>query len=183
MDASVLIAVLAVAVSVGSFVVSIWATRISKRTLEYAAGVQRDAERREFERVRTDLLNQIADIRALLDLTRLEIRTLQANFSAEPPAVQALMGNFTGLFTEYLPKLETALRGAEECWLKVARWEETKTHKELMEAKAILYRSLQDDRSAHDSGMYLVTRFSIHLDEARQRVLSTQRAVRPEIAT
>lgn len=172
MDTSIVIAIIAVAVSIGSFAVSVWATRISKKSLEHATSVQAGIDRREFDRVRAELLNQIADCRAVLDRTRIEIGTLQANFLAEPTAVQSLMANYTGLFSEYLPNVESALRGTDELWREVAQWEPAKSHNELMDARAVLYRSLQDDKSAYENGMYLVSRFTAQLEVARQRVLS-----------
>ena len=173
MDASIIIAVVAVAVSVGSLAVSIWATRISKTSLRQATRVQEDSDRREFDRVRAELLNQISDCRAILDRTRIEIGTVQANFLAEPPAVQDLMANYTTLFSQYLPTVENALKGTDELWREVAQWEPTKSHTELMDASAVLYRSLQDDKSTHETGIYLVNRFTTQLELARHRVLGS----------
>ncbi len=171
MDTSIVIAIIAVAISIGSFAVSIWATRISKKSLDHATNVQEEADRREFDRVRAELLNSIADCRAVLDRTRIEIGTLQANFLAEPTAVQSLMANYTSLFSEYLPNVESALRGTDELWREVAQWEPAKSHKELMDARAVLYRSLQDDKSAYENGMYLVSRFTAQLEIARHRMM------------
>ena len=170
MDTSIVIAIIAVAVSIGSFAVSVWATRISKESLEHVTSVQEKTERREFDRVRAELLNQIADCRAVLDRTRIEIGTLQANFLAEPTAVQSLMANYTSLFSGCLPNVESALKGTDELWREVAQWEPTKSHKELMDARAVLYRSLQDDKSVYENGMYLVSRFAAQLEIARHRV-------------
>ena len=178
MDISIALSLIALAVSAGGLAVSLWATRISKRSLEHSQGVQKEAERREFDAVRADLLNQIADGRAVLDRTRIEIGTLRANFLAEPATVQALMVNFTGLFSEFLPKVELGIRQADELWAQVAQWDSTKSHKELMDAIAVLYRSLQDDKAAQESGMYLVNRFTVHLESARQRALEA--TMRPE---
>ena len=165
-----MISIVALIISIGSLAVTLWATRISKRSLDHAINVQERSDLKEFERARADLLNQISDSRAILDKTRIEIGTLQANFQAEPVAVQALMANYTGLFSQYLPRVEQAIRQCDELWTDVSGWSTDKGHTDLMQARAVLYRSLMDDEIVQDSAIYMVNVFKVKLELAKQQV-------------
>ena len=165
-----MISIVALIISIGSLAVTLWATRISKRSLDHAINVQERSDLKEFERARADLLNQISDSRAILDKTRIEIGTLQANFQAEPVAVQALMANYTGLFSQYLPRVEQAIRQCDELWTDVSGWSTDKGHTDLMQARAVLYRSLMDDEIVQDPAIYMVNVFKVKLELAKQQV-------------
>ena len=169
MDLPTIVSCVALIVSIGSLGVTMWATQISSRALEHAIGVQQRSEEKEFERLRTELLNQISDSRAVLDKTRIEIGTLQANFQAEPRQVQGLMANYTSLFTEYLPKVHMSIQQLDALWTEVSGWGKEKGHRELMEARAVLYRSLKDDEVVQDSGIYLANVFKAKLELAKQQ--------------
>ena len=171
MDLPTALSIVALVVSIGSLVVTAWATQLSKRSLHHAIDVQGRSDQREFERVRSELLNQISDSRSVLDKTRIEIRTLQANFQAEPPAVQAPMASYVVLFTKYLPDIEQAIRQCDELWNDVSSWSEEKSHAELMQARATLYRCLKDDEIAQESGVYLVNVFKTKLELTKQQLL------------
>ena len=168
MDIPTTISLIAVLISLGSFGVTIWATRLSKNSLNHAIAIQIAGEEKEFERLRADLLMQIADSRRLLDKTRIEIGTLKANFDVEPQPVQVLMTNYTNLFTDYLPKVEASIQQCDMLWKEVANWSREKSHRELMDAKAVLYRSLKDDEVVYDSGIYAVNVSTAKLDAAKQ---------------
>ncbi len=170
MELPIVISIIAVLISVGSFSVTIWATRIGKRSLDHAIGAQERIEEKEFERFRAELLMQIADNRRILDRTRIEIGTIKANFDAEPQPVQVLMRNYTKLFTEYLPNVEASIQQLDALWERVSGWSSDKSHKELMDAKAILYRSLKDDEVVYDSGIYMVNEFKARLEMVKDRV-------------
>ena len=83
MDLPTEISIVALLISIGSLGVTVWATKLSKKSLNHAIDIQVKGEEKEFERLRTELLMQIADSRRLLDKTRVEIGTLKADFDAE----------------------------------------------------------------------------------------------------
>jgi hypothetical protein len=170
-----ILSVIALSVSIGSLGVTVWATRISKKSLKRARDVQDRSDRREFEGIRSEILNQVSDSRAVLDKTRVEIGTLRAEFDAEPTAVQASMASYTTLFSEYLPNIERAVHQCDSLWSEVSAWNNDKSDAELMRARALLYRSLKDDESAHESGVYMVNVFKTKLELAR-RLRSTRGA-------
>ena len=85
------------------------------------------------------------------------------------------MSNYTNLFTEYLPKVEGSIRQLDSLWQDVAGWSSEKTHKELMDAKAVLYRSLKDDEVVYDSGTYMVNEFKTKLEMAKEHVTHATR--------
>ena len=175
MDIPTMISIVALIISIGGLAVTLWATRISRRSLGHAIRVQQRSDLKEFERVRAELLDQVSDSRVILDRNRIEIGTLQANFQAEPPAVQARMANYTTLFSQYLPKVERAIRQCDELWKDVLGWRSDKEHADLMEARAVLYRSLKDDEIANGSGIFLVNAFKVRLELAKYQVLVDQR--------
>jgi len=122
-----------------------------------------------------NLLAQIADGRSTLERARVEIGTLDATFRSEPVEVQRLLVNYTGLFSEHLPRIEASIRQCDELWRDVSTWDGRKRHAELMAARAILHRSLGDDRMAHETAVYLVNQFTAKLESARERVTATRR--------
>ncbi len=170
MDTSTTISLGALLVSVGSLSITIWATKLSNRSLSHAIEIQEKGEEKEFERLRIDLLMQIADDRRLLEKTRIEIGTLKAEFDAESQPTKKIMRNYINLFNEYLPRVEASIKQLDILYNDVSGWSKEKSHRELMDAKAVLYRSLKDDEVAHDCGTYLVSVFRAQLEVARQRV-------------
>jgi hypothetical protein len=170
MDTSTTISLGALLVSVGSVAITLWATRLSNRSLNHAIEIQEKGEQKEFERLRTDLLIQIVDDRRLLEKIRIEIGTLKADFDGEPQPIRMIMSNYINLFTEYLPRVETSIKQLDMLYNDVSGWSKEKSHRELMDAKAVLYRSLKDDEVVHDCGIYLVSVFKAQLEVARQSV-------------
>jgi hypothetical protein len=170
MELATTISLGALLVSIGSLSVTLWATRLSNRSLNHAIKIQEKGEEKEFERLRVELLMQIADDRRLLDKTRIEIGTLKADFDAEPQPIQVMMRNYTNLFTVYLPKIEASIKQIDMLWKDVSDWSKEKNHRELMDAKAVLYKSLKDDEVVYDAGIYMVNEFKAQLEVARQRV-------------
>lgn len=168
MDAPTVISIIALLVSIGSFGITIWATKLSEKSLDHAIRVQDKSDEREFERIRSELLMQVADRQRLLDKTRIEIGTIKAVFDSESQPVQVLLKNYTNLFTEYLPRVEATIAQLDEVWREVAGWSIERDHRELMDAKATLYRSLKDDEVVHDSGMYMLNVFKTKMDMARE---------------
>jgi hypothetical protein len=174
MDLSTGLSIIALIVAVGSFAVTIWATRISDKAFKQAIDVQTRSDEKEFERTRTDLLNQIADSRSILDKTRIEIGAVKANFDVEPPGVQSLLKNYVPLFTEYLPSIERAVKDCDALWQDVSSWTKEKGHGELMQAKATSYRTLKDDEVVQESAVYAVNVFKEKLGTAKERFRLSQ---------
>jgi hypothetical protein len=170
MDAPIVIAIIALLVSVGSLGVTVWATRLSKKSLNHAINIQIRGEEKEFDRLRTELLMQIADRRRLLDKMRIEIGTLKAEFDAEKQPVKVIMGSYTNLFSEYLPKVEASIQQLDMRWREISGWSKEKDYRELMDTKAVLYRSLKDDEVAYDSGIYMVNVFKAKMEAVKQSV-------------
>ena len=173
MDLATTISLGALLVSIGSLSVTLWATRLSNRSLNHAIEIQEKGEEKEFERLRAELLMQIAEDRRLLDKTRIEIGTLKADFDVEPQPIKVIMRNYTNLFTDYLPRVEASIQQLDMLWKEVSGWSKEKSHRELMDAKAVLYRSLKDDEVVYDSGIYMVNVFKAKLEVARQHVFQS----------
>jgi hypothetical protein len=175
MDLPTEISIFAFLVSIGSLCVTVWATKLSQKSLDHAIDIQTKAEEKEFDKLRTDLLMQLADSRRLLDKTRIEIGTFKADFDAEPHAVQDIMSNYTSLFTDYLPRVEASIEQLDMLWKEVSAWSKEKSHREIMDTKAVLYRSLKDDEVVYDSGIYAVNEFKAKLATAKESVMNKGR--------
>lgn len=113
---------------------------------------------------------QISDSRRILEKTRIEIGTIKANFDAESQPVQVLMTNYTKLFTEYLPGVESNIKQLDALWRDVSGWTDEKDYKKLMEAKATLYHSSKDDEQVYESAIFCVKEFKTKLELAKQHV-------------
>lgn len=172
MDISIVISIISLFVSFGSFAVTMWATYISKRSLNHAIDIYQNTEEKDFERVRAELLIQVADNIRLLDKARIEIGTQKAYFDTESKAVRDLMRNYTNLFTDYLPKVEASISQLDAIWLELSSWSQDKGYRELMNTKALLYRCLKDDEQVYESAIYCVSVFQEKFKLAKQHMLS-----------
>ena len=105
-----------------------------------------------------------------LDRTRVEIGTLKAIFDAEPQPVQALLSNFTSLFTEYLPKVEGGVRQAAALWDEVAEWRASTGLDTLIHHEARYRALLREDEMVRDSALYMINVFNDKLEKAREHV-------------
>lgn len=177
METTLAISIIALLISLGSFGVTILATRLSKKSLDHALKSYNINEEKEFERVRGEILMQIADNRRLLDKTRIEIGTLEANFEIEKQPVKVIMGKYTNLFSEYLPTIVEGIEQLDNEWEDVSSWTNETDHRTLIETKSRLYRALKDFEVAYDSGMYMINEFNEKLKLANEY---TENATRQE---
>lgn len=165
-DTPTWISVLALVVSGLSFLAAVWAAWVSHRTLAHAREVREDELRITFERERTELLEVINTSRTLLEQTRVRIGTLKARFDAAPQPVQALLKNYTNLFTEYLPRVEAGVRQCNALWNEVADWDQEKGIYALVHHQARFRKLVSDDQMAHDTGVFLVNVFEEKMAKA-----------------
>ena len=158
-DNSAWISVLALAVSVLSFVAAIWAAWTSHRTLRQAERVRDEDRKITFERERSQLLEIINDSRSLLNKTRIHIGALKADFDAAPQSVRELMHNYTDLFDEYLPGIEAGVRQTTMLRNEVTSWNDDTGIPALVRNQAKFRALVHDDEVAHDQGFVLVAMF------------------------
>jgi hypothetical protein len=169
-DTSTWIAVIALGVSVLSFVTSAWSSWVSHRGLTHARQAYEQGRHESFEKQRSSLLEVINTSRSTLDRTRIEIGTLKAIFDAEPQTVQTMLSNYTALFAEYLPRVEAGVRQAASLWDEVADWNESTGISALVHHEARYRALLHEDQMAHEHALYLIAVFKEKLDEARRFV-------------
>lgn len=176
MDTPTLISLVAVVVGLGSLFAARSSAKISHRALEHAIEVHEKSERKEHERAKADLLNQIADSRATIDTARVAIGTERANFGALPPAVRAMLETYqSSLFEDYYSRLEQAVEQLDQLWEDVASWSPSAPYGQLMHARAVLHRARADDERTSESGMYMLGEYQKRLPEAREKVLSAKK--------
>ena len=175
MDLPLAISVIAAIISIGSLSIAFWATRLSKKSLEHSIDIQQRSEKKEFENSKAELLMQISDNRRVLDKTRIEIGTLKAHFDVESQRVKAIMTNYTALFDSHLPQIEKLIQVLDARWKDVSEWTQEKSHKDLMEEKALLYSDLKDNEVIYESGDYLVRKFKNRLEMVKKDVAYSNR--------
>jgi len=120
--------------------VSVGAWWSSKRALDLARSSAKDAGLIELERIRLDLLNDIADNRALLERARIEIGAIRAKYELEPPPVKEQLHDYVRLFNETLPQAEKVIKDYEEAWTLWVSQNAPQGYRELMNQRALLHR-------------------------------------------
>jgi len=169
-DTSTWIAVIALGLSVLSFVVSVWSAWVSHRGLAHTRDAYEQERRESFERQRSSLLEVINTSRSTLDRTRVEIGTLKAIFDAEPQPVRALLSNYSSLFTEYLPKVEGGVHQAGALWDEVAEWDPSTGMSALILHEARFRALLHDDQMVREHALYMINELRQKLEQARSYV-------------
>lgn len=168
MDTATIFSIIALIVSIGSFGVTWWATRISKKSLDHSIEIQKRSDKKDFMMVKAEVLQRLSDDRSVLEKTRIEIGALKVDFEAEPQPVQMLMSKHTNLFTEFLPAIERSIRQLDELWDKASKWGEEKDITDLIHDKAFYYKCMKDDEIAGETGLFLVKEFNEKLRLARE---------------
>jgi hypothetical protein len=174
MEDQTLIAWLALGISALGFVTSIWSAWVSHRSYSHSRLAHEEEKRLAFEKERSELLEIINSSRKILDKTRIEIGTLKAQFEAEPQEIQALMVNYTNLFTEYLPKVEGGVRQATALWDEVAEWSPETSIYAMVMHQARFRALIHDDQTAHESALYCIGVFKEKLELAKKVVNERQ---------
>lgn len=169
-DTTTWIAIWALFVSVLSFFAAAWAAWVSHRALVHTRRAHDEERRITIERERSQLLEILNSSMSTLDKARIEIGALKAEFDAAPQSVQVLLKNYTQLFTEYLPRIESGARQAAALWNEVAAWDpETGIHA-LVQHQSRFRALLHEDQVAYEQGLHLVGRFREKLEMAREYV-------------
>lgn len=134
-----LISVIALLVSLGGAGISLWSTFISKRSLEHTLTAQNRADDEDFEKLRLEVLMQVADNIEIQRQYLIKVNGLKIKYESEPLAVQTLMKNYTNIFTDYLPRTVFALKTLDSEWKNVSAYSAKNDYKKLMNEKANLY--------------------------------------------
>ena len=175
METSVIIALIALIVSIGSLLITWWATNISKTSLEHAIETSNKSDRNNNEREKLDLLQSLSEARAVLERTRIDIGALKANFDAETQPVREPMKSYTSLFNSYLPKIEITSKQIEEDWSKLMEYSDDISFHDLIRHKAIYNERLTNFEIVRDNAIHLMAEFEIKLKQAKEYVSSATR--------
>jgi hypothetical protein len=160
MSASVVIAGLALVVSILSLV-------ISKRSFERSGEVYEQGRRDAAAQRKRELLVLMSDCRSSLNSTRVNIGALTAIFDAEPQAVQVLLVNYVGLFDGYLPSVERALESLDVDRKAVADWAGAISLADLEHQYARIYDDLKTFQFVDAQASSLIATFNEKLALAR----------------
>lgn len=165
---STLISVVALFVSLGSVTISLWSTFISKHSLEHSLIAQRRADDEDFEKLRLEVLIQVADNTEIMRQYLIKVNGLKIKYDSEPLAVQALMKNYTNLFTDYLPRVVFALKTLDSEWENVSSYSEKNDYKRLMNEKANLYLAWKSNEAVKTSVQSMIDEFDQKLKMAEK---------------
>lgn len=174
-DSSTWISVLALVISALSLAAAVWASYVGQQSLSHARKTYDEQLSISFARERSQLLQLITQNQAVLEKTRITIGALKAKFDAAPQPVQALLRNYTNLFTEYLPRIEGSIRQCSALWHEVSEWDEKRGIHALVHHQARYRALMEDDLTAHDQGLIMVGLVEEKLAQATAYVSGTTR--------
>lgn len=162
------VAIAAFFVSVISAFVAIWGVSVSSRAMKLAERQDKDSNSQQFERLRTEVLNMIADSGRQLEAARIDLGALRAGFAAEPQPVQVMLGSYReSLFDSYLPKIEAAVHQLDQLWQSVIAWQSSMPHGEIQAMKALVHRSHRDDETVCGVAKAMAAEYQEKLRAAR----------------
>ena len=174
-DSSTWISVLALVISALSLAAAVWAPYVGQQSLSHARKTYDEQLSISFARERSQLLQLITQNQAVLEKTRITIGALKVKFDAAPQPVQALLRNYTNLFTEYLPRIEGSIRQCSALWHEVSEWDEKRGIHALVHHQARYRALMEDDLTAHDQGLIMVGIVEEKLAQATAYVSGTTR--------
>lgn len=160
MTVSDTVAFFALLISLGSFY-------ISKRSLDFAIEMQKATERKLIENEKAELLKQISNNKSVLNNARIEIGALQADFGIEPQPVKMLMGNYTNIFSEFLPSIERMISRLEDDYTKLAHWPGEISYSDIMRTKAMFHEDLKQFEISHNQAIQCIAIFKEKLKLAK----------------
>ena len=161
MDASDLIAVIALAVSFASAYVSYKAFNHSVKVHDLETTLA-------FERDKSELLMHVETSRSHFAAAQREIENVRYVFEHEPLAVQQALSSYHDLFTNFLPKLVQAERQASILWNEIYEWRD-KSGRSAFAHHTPRFRSLIDnDKVVHDMAVRCVTEVRSQIQRAHE---------------
>lgn len=161
MDGSAAIATLALVVSVVS-------AFVSYKAFKHSINVHELETTLAFERDKSELLMHVEQSRNLFSSAQREIENVGFVLSQEPSQVQAALGSYQNLFTEFLPKLVGAERQATSLWNEIYDWQD-KSGRSAFAHHTPRYRALlENDRVAHQSALKCVAELRSQIVRAHE---------------
>lgn len=165
---SILFSVIALFISLGGVTISLWSASISKHSLEHTLIAQKRADDEDFEKLRLDVLIQVADNTEIMSQYLIKVNSLKIKYDSEPVAVQSLMKNYTNLFTDYLPRVVFALKTLDNEWKNVSSYSEKNDYKKLINEKANLYLAAKSNEALKATVQSMVDEFDQKLKMAEK---------------
>jgi hypothetical protein len=161
MDASTIIASLAL-------IVSIVAVLISYKAYKHTVGAHDLETTLAFERDKSELLSYVEQSRNLFSGARREVELAQFVLGHEPLAVQQALTSYQGLFTDFLPKLVGAERNATGLWDEIFEWRDKSGRSAFAHHAPRFRASLENDRVAHEMALKCAAEFNSQMARARE---------------
>lgn len=162
------ISIIALFVSLGGVTISLWSTFISRNSLEHTLAAQHRADDEDFEKLRLEVLMQIADNTEIMRQYLIKVNTLKIKYESEPLPVRDLMKNYTNIFTDYLPRLVFAFKSLDNAWKNVSSYSEKNNYKKLMHDKANLYLAWKANEALKPTVQSMIDEFDQKLKMAEK---------------
>lgn len=144
LQASDLIALGALGISVLSLLATLVATGIARDSVKHAQAIAHDAKAISIERERATLLTALSDDVLKMEETRIAIQGLQVEFEAKPPYVRDLLVEYTGLFGSYLSGVVKAVEDTKKLYDVINDWRPETGEVEFIKAKTEHHRYSRD---------------------------------------
>jgi hypothetical protein len=161
MDASDVIATLALLVSVAAAFVSYKAYMHTVRVHELETTLA-------FERDKSELLSYLEQSRNLFSSARREIELARFVLEHEPLAVQSALSSYQNLFTEFLPNLIGAERNANALWDEIFEWRDKSGRSAFAHHSPRFRASVENDRVAHEMALKCTAELNSQMVRARE---------------
>ena len=157
-------------VAITALIISLGSLLVNKKALDNAKLAQVSADNKLIESEKSEILKQISDNKSVLNKARIEIGALKANFEIEPQPVQAIMSNFTSLFTENLPTIENAISKLESDYANIINLKEKVSYSDIVEYKATCYEHFKGCEIGNEQAMECIKIFKEKLKLAHEHV-------------
>ena len=171
---STLLSIIALLISIGSVAISLWSTFISKNSFEHTLKAQSRADDEDFEKLRLQVLMQVADNTEVMRQYLIKVNGLKIRYDNDPPAVKELLRNYTAIFTDYLPRVVFALQNLDKEWKNVSAYSGKDDYKKLMNEKANLYLAWKANEAIKASAQYMIEDFTQKLDMAEKQASDSE---------
>lgn len=167
MDSSIRLSIIALLISLGGVGISLWATLISKHSLDHALQVQQRQDDEDFEKLRMEVLMQISDTTEIMRQYSIQLNIAKMKYDNEPEPVKKLMKNYADLlFTQYLTSVGVTMQRLDNERKTVLSYSQKNDYKKLMGEKAQLYQGLKANEAVRSSVQNVINEFNVKLKMA-----------------
>lgn len=173
--ASTWLSILALVVSVLSFLAAAWSAWISHRSLDHARHSYKEQMEISFERERSQMLTFFQQSRASFESALARLDALKAKTESSPKAARMLMHRDLEELSRLQTSMEQAARQAYALWNEVADWSPKDGTRTLAHHQSQYQALIDDDKIALDLTLIFAGSFEEKLRQAVNYMSGTPR--------